>query len=403
MSKETKVGLVVGLGFIVMFAVILSKKAGTVPYAELERDLAFGGEGTIQLVDSAISSPATVQEPPPTAPEPEEPIVQSLPFRNDIAPEPADTVSLTAPAPTFELARRPAYPGLAPRDLSSESIELPKVMANQDTSVEEDSPSASPEPATGVNLPARIPDRARTTPTPPAPATPFANRPEEKIPAPSDLQPKEQSQPTETHELTQPKPTPPEPSPLNDRKIKTKQYIAQAKDTLFNIALMHYGTRHPDGVQRIFEANKDQLKSIDKLKIGQRLIIPEWEGAISDKLGDGLAAGAVNAEAVEKLAVAVTLAAEKSKSAPPTPALMKMTPEKDDQKPELKFRMYEVQANDSFSTIAEREMGTMHLWKELHRANKDKIPTPEKLRVGIKIRIPLELIAHNGEADDEEE
>ena len=55
------------------------------------------------------------------------------------------------------------------------------------------------------------------------------------------------------------------------------------------------------------------------------------------------------------------------------------------------------------STIAGREMGTMHLWKQLHEANKDKIPTPEKLRVGLKIRIPLNLIAHNGGAHDEEE
>jgi len=52
MTSETKIGLVVGLGFIVTFAVILSKKAAVTPYALLEEDITMGAEGQVSVVKS---------------------------------------------------------------------------------------------------------------------------------------------------------------------------------------------------------------------------------------------------------------------------------------------------------------------------------------------------------------
>jgi tetratricopeptide (TPR) repeat protein len=51
-----------------------------------------------------------------------------------------------------------------------------------------------------------------------------------------------------------------------------RMHVVQAGDTLYSLALRYYGTR-ADWV-KIFDANRSVLESKDRLKIGQRLVIP---------------------------------------------------------------------------------------------------------------------------------
>ena len=53
---------------------------------------------------------------------------------------------------------------------------------------------------------------------------------------------------------------------------ESRQYTVQAGDTLSKISKQFYGSA--DQYTRIFEANRDQLSDPDKIKVGQRLIIP---------------------------------------------------------------------------------------------------------------------------------
>lgn len=51
-------------------------------------------------------------------------------------------------------------------------------------------------------------------------------------------------------------------------------------------------------------------------------------------------------------------------------------------------RYYQIQNGDRYSTIAERFLGSKSRWKEIHEMNKDIFPDPGKIRYGVRIRLP---------------
>ena len=51
---------------------------------------------------------------------------------------------------------------------------------------------------------------------------------------------------------------------------------------------------------------------------------------------------------------------------------------------------YTIKKNDSLWTIAKRELGSGHRWKNIYEMNKDVIKNPNKLKAGKKILIPVE-------------
>ena len=51
-------------------------------------------------------------------------------------------------------------------------------------------------------------------------------------------------------------------------------------------------------------------------------------------------------------------------------------------------RYYQIQNGDRYSTIAERFLGSKSRWKEIHEMNKDIFPDPGKIRCGVRIRLP---------------
>lgn len=53
-------------------------------------------------------------------------------------------------------------------------------------------------------------------------------------------------------------------------------------------------------------------------------------------------------------------------------------------------REYTVKNGDTLSKIAKEQMGGAHRWKYLYEINKDRIKDPNKLKVGMKITIPIE-------------
>jgi len=57
---------------------------------------------------------------------------------------------------------------------------------------------------------------------------------------------------------------------------------------------------------------------------------------------------------------------------------------------EVSTKEYTIQKNDSLWSIAAKQLGSGHRWKNLYEMNKDKIKNPNKLKVGTKIVIPIE-------------
>ncbi|NLE30576.1 MAG: LysM peptidoglycan-binding domain-containing protein [Phycisphaerae bacterium] len=50
-------------------------------------------------------------------------------------------------------------------------------------------------------------------------------------------------------------------------------HVVQPKDTIYSLARKYYGDMHQ--WRKIWQANQDQVPDPNKIKIGQRLIIPE--------------------------------------------------------------------------------------------------------------------------------
>ncbi len=51
-------------------------------------------------------------------------------------------------------------------------------------------------------------------------------------------------------------------------------------------------------------------------------------------------------------------------------------------------RFYEVRPGDTLDRISQKVYGSRRYWRRLQEANRDVIPKPEKMRPGIKLRIP---------------
>ena len=52
------------------------------------------------------------------------------------------------------------------------------------------------------------------------------------------------------------------------------------------------------------------------------------------------------------------------------------------------YGTYLVKKGDTFSTIAQKVLGTYKRWKEVHSLNKKEFPRPEDLREGAEIKVP---------------
>lgn len=56
--------------------------------------------------------------------------------------------------------------------------------------------------------------------------------------------------------------------------------------------------------------------------------------------------------------------------------------------PEPVERTYTVRSGDSLSVISQRVYGSARHWRFLYEANRDRIPDPDRLRVGTELRVP---------------
>ena len=339
MTRETKVGLIVGLAFIVVFAVILSHK-GTQPRAADSGGLGPFADGGSAVFDSAPPALDTLIAPD-----------------RDAAPavEPAKPEATAVPAPTADSVPTPASPTAEPR------VPLPKMPIIGTASPEGDRPDVTAlldtwldgiKSASGSTETAEAPKR-----TAPPVVTPVA----EAEPQKAEVKPADA------------KPATPVPSmePAVKPAIK-EEYVTQKGDTLTRIANRVYGESSLRAIKAIIAANPKELPDANTVKAGSTLLIPElpkdkFETASfppPGRLAKAASEGAAPVKAIEKET------AEKAAATATVP------------------RVYVVQANDTFGTIALKQLGTSTRWKEIHELNRKDFPDPTKLRVGATIRLP---------------
>ncbi len=131
-----------------------------------------------------------------------------------------------------------------------------------------------------------------------------------------------------------------------------KEHIVARGENLTAVAIKYYGPTQGQrwvNVQKIYQANRQVLSSIDNVREGQKLSIPALDGVISN--------------------IAFNTASNITTSAATT-------------------RQYTVVAGDSLWRIAQRELGNGARLNEITKLNSSQIRNADDIREGMKLNLP---------------
>jgi nucleoid-associated protein YgaU len=152
--------------------------------------------------------------------------------------------------------------------------------------------------------------------------------------------------------------------------VSGTMYQVTDGDRLSDIAIKFYGQKEGKklaNIEKIYEANKKTLKSIDSLQIGQKIVIPPLNEKEKEILKTGL---------FEKVAKETKPAA----AAPVAPVADKKT-----SKP---LQEYVIKEQDTLWKIAAKFLGDGNRYEEIASLNESVIKDTDNLVVGTKIKIP---------------
>jgi nucleoid-associated protein YgaU len=150
-------------------------------------------------------------------------------------------------------------------------------------------------------------------------------------------------------------------------KLTPKTYVVVEGDNLAAIAKKFYGDQEGNklkNITRIFEANRESLKTPDEVYIGQELVIPpltttqdETKSIFSDKLFEKVKSIGQRHLSTETVEV-------------------------------KQNKTYVVREGDSLWKIAAEQLGDGNLYPEISKLNTDILEDEDTLFVGMKLRLP---------------
>jgi nucleoid-associated protein YgaU len=337
MARETKVGLLAGLAFIICFAIILANRGRQDPIVR----------STPTLADRSVNTPQ---------------IGQGIPIQAPVHPTNTPLPGDAAPSPHQSLGARlnPVRKDLAPPTNQSMVDANPR---NSERSL--------------------VPRRSRTADSTPGArdltrSTTPAGNPELISPSTEQLQRQailqerldaittgdDQQRDAQRRAIRPARVTSKsiEQSPIARPKsaMPSRSYKVKPGDTLTSIAKQHYGRSTGAVVNAIYQANRSNLTSPDDLRVNVELVLPEIEGAASQSIVSGGTRSA--SHAISK--------SSSSKS------------------PAAGFKWYQIKKNDRYVSIARDQLGDGDRWREIYELNKDKFPDPQRIRHGVRIKLP---------------
>ncbi len=197
----------------------------------------------------------------------------------------------------------------------------------------------------------------------------------------AEILPSQDLHQTETEEIL---PTPAR-TPNSDSQRIPRTYQVQQGDTLSGISMKLFGnySRYLD----IYQANRDQLSSPEKLRLGQELRIP---GPVSES-GAPATDALVEVGDVADEGIPGEVQPEnqpKFRSPNRTPFLSERKQEHLTQQIQQKqVRVHVVQPGDSLERIAVQHFGTVRAVEQLRRANPDATRDPRRLKPGTVLNL----------------
>jgi nucleoid-associated protein YgaU len=193
------------------------------------------------------------------------------------------------------------------------------------------------------------------------------------------------TEPAPTVEVVRSQPNPEQPAATQTARPAAsapaggaKTYVVVDGDNLGTIAKKVYGPEEGNRIinnQRIFEANRNILKSPDDIRIGQQLVIPP-PARPDTVLPKTLF------EKVEAIGKRHVPAPEQTEPAKPT------APKVEPAKPATTERWYVVQEGDNLWRIAATQLGSGVRHEEIAKLNVDVLKGDIKVNPGMRLRLP---------------
>jgi len=412
MTRETKIGLLVGLGFIVTFAVLLSHTTPAPPAGDGLKVVEFRQENR-GLAHPSIGEPlapnAVAVVPSATSPRAALPTVEpagvvssqrdGMGTQHQGIETQAGTVKDAVRAVARVNDRLDSPSGLG----SANNASLPRVGALESRFSRTDPmvslESARPQPAPSTARPpvavVKVP-RSRIAPPlsqpVPKPVKGQRLRVPSASPAPSpmvELAEAKLAQPVKKAIVAKEPPA---------KRSAPQEYLVRPGDTVGEIAFAHYGTSKPCVVDFLAKYNKKHIENKDKVIAGQKLMIPQLppelfeqvSGFDVSKIQEGMRSVTLQelADSQQK-----ERQANKSLRRAPQPSQPPATSNENGAQADKTstFRWYEVKPNDTLTSIARKELGSVAFWKEIQKLNPNV--EPKKLRPGDRVRLPKKPVA----------
>jgi nucleoid-associated protein YgaU len=350
MTRETKLGLVIGGAFIFCFALILSR---TENEASVNQQIAglwsssLDEEDITQEADDGDLSQSLIAYAPPR--------VEPQPHNRTRSPQ-------SGAGPAQAATNGPSVPAEANTALLAE--ETPQPDPTLDAKSRQSPPSTTPLP------PFMVPDAIANRPLP------GQDEPDSEV-SHSDPLPTAQHTPVAeppvsaaARPATAP-PAPPKKRTPRPRPRRVQIYVVAKNDNLTKIARKFSGRRSSGKtiaqyVDLIFETNRDVLKDKNSVRAGQKLQIPIEEARAT--------------RALEETALAVADAGRREKGAGARRTQKETT--------SSAFRWYQVKPRDRYTKIAKEQLGDEKRWKEIYELNKNIFADPDRIRPGVRIKLP---------------
>jgi len=345
MTRETKMGLLIGLGVIVVFAVLLSHNNPAPTPGD-----------SMLVIDRPEGSPSNFAV-------------------RDQMPEPEDVSSESTIPHRPAFADRISEANEQPQSMTLvENLPRPSALEPEAEESNESADSAAPEEnQPGLVLPSAEPLQVVTVKRV---APPLNDPVEEPAPTPQIKTP-DQS----------PRPEPEKKAPPQ-KVIQPKVYLVRKGDTLGQIAEEQYGTSRFGVVDFLVKSNKDLVKDKHSVSVGQKLRLPELPSELFEKVQRLQVArieGSTQSRNLEALLDERT-SLPAGRQAPKPANIVGTNGIDTDIHRTKSFRWYVVKPKDTLSSIARMHLGHSKYWRDIKKLNKDI--DPRKMVPGMKIKLP---------------
>jgi nucleoid-associated protein YgaU len=192
-------------------------------------------------------------------------------------------------------------------------------------------------------------------------------------------------------EVTNDTPSAPSAEPSRRRRARPsagRTYQVQPGDRLSEIAVTHYGTARPAVIAAIVGANTDQISDADTIRVGQRLTLPDIPGIPSGPTEGATPIAALPEPKRMTASASSSQATGRDRAGDDGEAMGTSLGRRG-----IDWEWYELQPGDMYSRLAARYLGSARRWREIAEMNEDIFADPGQLRSGVKIRLPLPVVA----------